>query len=156
MARRIFPKEYIREVLVEEMEDIVGTHAYLSFFLMCAGIEFLGICIDDSSDWFDIGKSKSHYTNAVEKLFPSHYGSLKDTLYKNLRCGLLHCQLPRGYSLAELKNFPQAKYEEHLIGNKELIIVEYFYKDFVCACNKVVSMNFPSQSKMNKAHLKVD
>lgn len=155
MPRTIYPKNYIEEVLMGEIKDISATHPYLSFFLICAGIEFLGICLDDASAWFDEGKSKSHFKNAVEQLFPTHYYPLKDSLYSNLRCGLLHCSLPRGCSLTELKNNPQLKYEEHLIKDNQVIVIDYFYQDFVDACQKVMDMTFPVSSKMNQSLLVV-
>src|SRR5207247_10422680 len=93
-------------------------------------------------------KSKSHFKDAVARLFPAHYLPLSDNLYSNLRCGLLHCSLPRGYSLAELKNYPMSR-EDHLVSNTQLIVIDFFYSDFVEACRKVVGMTFPPTSKMN-------
>ena len=158
MSRNIYPKDYIKEVLIDEINDIVSRHAYLSFILICAGIEYLGICIDDGSKWSDRGKSGNHFKDAIEKLIPSHYKFLKDNLYDYLRCGMTHSQLPGGYSLTEFKNRKDSpfKYEEHLIKNNKVIVVEFFYQDFVSACNKVIRMGFNGSSKMSKPFLKVD
>lgn len=155
MVRIMYPKDYIKEILIGEIKDIVDRHAYLSFILICAGIEYLGICIDDTSGWSDKGKSGNHFKKAIEKLFPSHYKFLKNDLYSYLRCGMTHSQLPGGYGLTELKD-SFSKYEDHLIKNNKLIVVEYFYQDFVSACNKVIKMNFGKLSKMSKSFLKID
>lgn len=155
--RTIYPKDYIKEVLIDEIKDIVSSHPYLSFSLICSGIEFLGICLDDNSNWSDEGKSKAHFTDAIEKLFPQHYLALKESLYKSLRCGMLHCQLPGGYSLTELKNDTNGvlKYENHLIKDNKVIVIEHFYQDFANACNRVISTSFTNSSKMNSPFLRV-
>ena len=157
MPRTIYPKDYISEVLICEIGDVVANHAYLSFALICSGIEFLGICLDDGSDWLEEGKSKVHFINAIQRLFPKHYHMPALTLYKSLRSGLIHGQLPGGYSLTELKHDQNddLKYEDHLIKNEKLIVVEHFYKDFVNACKKVVSTKFNNTSKMNRGFIKV-
>lgn len=162
MPRDMYPQDYINEVLIEEIKDIVPGkdhkgHAYLAFFLICAGIEFLGICLDDSADWFDKNKSASHFQNAMETLFPARYGVLKQSLYNNLRCGLLHANLPNGYSLTELRNDPKKvlTYDGHLENGNTWIMAEYFYQDFVNACNKVATMSFSDKSKMKRPLLTV-
>lgn len=157
MPRTIYPKNYITEVLIGEIGDVVSHHAYLSFSLICSGIEFLGICLDDSSGWLDEGKSKRHFINATQQLFPEHYHHLALPLYKSLRCGLIHGQLPGGYSLTELRHDSSSslKYDEHLVNNDKLIVVEYFYNDFVTACQEIISKQFSVSSKMSKPFLKI-
>ncbi len=154
MSRIIYPKAYIKEVLINEIDDVVKKHPFLSFILVCAGIEYLGICLDDSCSWTDQGMSKRHFQNTILQLFPPHYSTLKDDLYKSLRCGMTHSHLPGGYSLTELKNSP-LKYKDHLIKDNKIIVVEYFYQDFVAACNKVIKTTFVAESKMQKPFLRV-
>lgn len=155
MNRTIYPKDYIKEVLIDEIRDITERHPYLSFGVICSGIEYLGICLDGQSNWTDTGKSASHFKHAVQKLFPPHYEPLKDTLYTSLRCGLVHSQLPGGYSLTEARKNTHLTYVDHLIKNKQLIVVEYFYEDFKRACETVISQTFPTGDKINKPFLRV-
>ena len=39
MSRVIYPKQFIQEVLIDEIGDITKRHAYLSFGLICSGNE---------------------------------------------------------------------------------------------------------------------
>ena len=154
MARTLYPKDYIRDVLIGEIKDIMDHgHAYLSFALMCAGIDCLGRCIDDQVTWHKVVGGGKHFKLGVS-LFPPHYHSLADPLYTDLRCGLLHAQRPGGVRLTEQKNGP-FDYKDHLISNDRVIVVEHFYTDFASACNKVLATQFAPSSKMNQMFLYV-
>lgn len=149
MNRQIFPNEHIKDVLIAEIGDIAKNHPYLSFTLICSAIEFLGICLDSTSRWTDQGKSSTHFKNAIDQLFPVCYQTIKDKLYTELRCGMVHCQVCGTFQLAELKNFTGIyPYSDHIVKNSQILILDYFYKDFVEACNKIISMTFPATDKM--------
>jgi len=150
--RLIYPKDYIREVLVEEVGKIVINHPYLSFLLICSGIEFLGKCIDATEKWGE-GSSKEQFKVAIIKLFPERYHNLADDLYKDLRCGMVHRFLPGSIFLTQNKNDSNGEilYNNHpyLKDGKKILVIEYFYFDFVEACKKVLAKDF-SSNKMNK------
>lgn len=158
MSRTIFPKDYIKEVLINEIKDITEKHPYLSFGVICSGVEYLGICLDDGSGWTDTRKSSRHFKDAIVELFPAHYTPLKDALYSSLRCGLIHSQLPGGYSLTEARKDKTGNlnYADHLIKDSQVIVIEYFYDDFKNACEKIIAQQFSLNSKMSKPFLNVD
>lgn len=149
--RNITPKQFVKEVLIDEIGEIIKKHPYLSFTLITSGIEFLGICVDKSSRWSDQGKSRKHFYDCIDKLFPKKYQAIKVQLYKDLRCGLMHSQLPGNFKLTELKNDPIGvlKYEDHLVKNQYILVVDYFYFDFVQACQKVIANTYDPTDKIN-------
>jgi hypothetical protein len=44
-------KEFIKNVLVGELRDVVANHPYLAFPLIGVGIEYLGRALDTASPW---------------------------------------------------------------------------------------------------------
>lgn len=153
----ITPKNYIKSILIEEVGDIVRRHAYIGFSVVCLGIEFLGSCLDKKSSWTDNGKSQIHFESAVDTLFPKQYKQIKTELYKELRCGLVHSHLSGRFKLTEAKNAYKGElsYEKHLKDNKNILVMDYFYFDYMQACLKVLSMDFESGDKMNKGIIRV-
>jgi hypothetical protein len=151
MNRSISAKQYIKEFLIEGIGDIIKNHAYFGFPLICSGIEFLGICLDSASNWNDEKKSARHFKDAVDKLFPNVYAPIKNQLYKELRCGMIHAQLSGNFKLTEVKNDSTGTltYQKHLVNDTSLLVLDYFYFDFVQACMQVISMNFPANDKMD-------
>lgn len=149
----IYPKDFIRETLVKKIGEIVSVSPYLSFLLICSGIEFLGKCLDSAHKWGEKGLSEIQFNTAINKLFPGGYNSLKQYLYEDLRCGLVHQITPGSIILTQNSNDPNGeyKYEKHPYAEdgKRILIIEYFYFDFVEACKKILSMNFDNNDKMN-------
>ena len=93
--------DFIQRVLIDEFKEIQQDegHLYVSFSLICQGIEFLGACLD--SDAFSSkGLGAPRFRRAICDLFPTSYhefnqGSGKPfDLYENLRCGWLQVILP--------------------------------------------------------------
>ncbi len=158
MAQRfIYPKEFIKDTLIEKIGKIIHVDAYLSFLLICSGIEFLGKCIDSTEKWEE-GNSGEQFKTAIIKLFPDGYHNLVNDLYKDLRCGLVHRIIPGSISLTQNGNDNDGEipYRLHpyLKDNKKILVIEYFYFDFVEACKKVLAMNF-NENKMTKPMLSV-
>ena len=99
-------EEYIRNTLMKEIKEIGNTYPYLGFFLISSGIEFLGKCINPSSDWQQFGNSTDDFENAIDT-FKSlnqykRYTKRGDngsksaiSLYSSLRYGLVHAMLPK-------------------------------------------------------------
>lgn len=151
MTKVLTTKDFIKETLIAEIGDIVKSHPYLSFYLICSGIEFLGKCLDTSCTWDTTGKSARHFKSAIKSLFPADYHSEATKLYKYLRCGLLHSQNAGYFRLTELKNFTGTTPIEQNkdVFDKNIIILDYFYGDFVSACQKIVSQTFAPNDKVN-------
>lgn len=162
----LYPKDFIRNVLISEIKDIVDRHSYLAFVLICSGIEFLGKCIDiNNQDWdWDLKyrKKNNPFDKAIKELFPSKYEKLliKYNLRDQLRNGLIHLLAPKSnVSLSQLKHCKNGviTMENHPFeqNNKIILIIEYFYIDFVDACKKVLNKEFKEDDKMNKPFLSI-
>lgn len=142
-------KEYIEKVLVGEIQNIVNGHKFLSFGLITAGIELLGILIDPSNNkFFEKGKSGERFRYAIKELFPNKYHQYnvkykddvvpddKFDLYIELRCGLNHSTFPKPkIGLSEREHGG----ENLSIQDRKLILLaEDFFDDFKEACEKVL------------------
>lgn len=111
---------------------------YLSFTLICAGIEFLAACFDDHP-FDEQGHSKKRFKCAIEELFPDKYYEHADKLYGSLRCGLAHVALPKSdIGLTQLKESEKFG-TKHLVEHSErlTLISETFFSDFVSGCEKL-------------------
>jgi hypothetical protein len=54
------PKEFIQNVLIDGVSNLIFTHQNLSFLPMIVGIEFLGKCLNDKDDWNYFKRGKAH------------------------------------------------------------------------------------------------
>ena len=157
MYQYIKPKEYIRDVLIGEIGDIVEQHPYLAFTLICSGIEFLGVCLDAAWQFHQPHASEHHFMLVIDTLFPARYQSIKQQLYSQLRCGMTHCELSGHFHLTQVGNVRNEPllYEQYLTekapsGHARTIVIEYFYFDFVQACLAVMAKEFAPVDKMNE------
>jgi len=112
----LYPKNFINQVLINEMQDIVIKHPYLAFLLICSGIEFLGKRIDKNNqnwDWnSQYQKANPPFDNAIKKLFPKKYSLLlkKYSLRDQLRNGMIHILAPKSkIGLTQLKQIKTEK-----------------------------------------------
>ena len=132
-------KEFIRNVLISETEDIVNKHQYLSFGIITAGIELLGILTESPKNGFWIkNKSSSRFKNAIKDLFLVEYDVYKELLYVELRCGMNHAILPKAnIALSERKHgHRNLSYK----NNQLVLVAEDFFEDYKKACEKVIDM----------------
>ncbi len=150
--KTIKPKEFISQVLIDELSEIHLKHPYISFAIMAIGIEFLGKCLNNKRDWnfTKKGQSKKDFENAIKRL-----GSLEKyrpyleshKLYNALRNGFAHSFVPKGtITLSSKKEMPHMKVHEGKLNLK----CEDFFIDFKGACSEVINMSFPETNKMNK------
>jgi hypothetical protein len=148
----VYPKDFILNSLMGEIGDIIRGHAYLSFILICSGIELLGKCLEPNASFSDDGKQGEYFKKAIKELFPECYHDHIQHLYSDLRCGMLHSYLAGKYKLMELKNDPagQHAYATHLAENSDIIVLDYLFFDFIQACQKVLNMDFAEDDKMTK------
>jgi len=135
-------KEFINHVLINEIGDVVDHHKWLSFILICSGIEFLGGCIDKEVKKINTGgRSEKRFNDAIEKLFPIKYHPFIKkpfNLYSELRCGMNHVSIPgMKLALSETKSNHQNLSQW---GDRIIIVAEDFYGDFKNACNTVTLM----------------
>jgi len=150
------PKHFIKTVLVDELGQLIPTHPYISFVMMGIGIEFLGKCLDSAhSDWNEPNRSAVNFKDAILKI-PSlqRYGTylVSHKLYSSFRCGLAHAVSPKLQVTLSSKN-EMGHLVEH--GSRINLKAEDFYADFKAACEYIISLNFPSGDKMNRAFLQV-
>jgi hypothetical protein len=144
--------DFIQKVLIDEFKEIEQEegHLYVSFSLICHGIEFLGACLD--SDAFSSkGLEAPRFRKAIYDLFPVSYhevnqGSGKPfDLYENLRCGLLEAILP-GSRLELIRRSDEAKRHTHHLevmeigGMNRLVLVwEDLFDDYERACQEIIA-----------------
>jgi hypothetical protein len=126
------------------VRDLSKSHAYISFSLICSGIEFLGKCLDETRDFNTFGAEigRTQFDNAITQLMPK-YQHLQGTynLYTNMRNGMVHSLIPsKKYWLRESHNTNYKHLSEQQIqGRKRIVfIIDEFYKDFETACNEVI------------------
>lgn len=132
-------KEFIQQVLINQIGSVNKTDKYLSYILIVSGIELLGICVDENG-FFESGHSGKRFRNIIENYFPDSYKIYNNNgeidLYSELRCGLLHSVLPKQkIGLSEI-----AHGSKHLsIQDGRLVLVaEDFYNDFKNACEIII------------------
>jgi len=168
--RVLYPKDFIKLVLIDEMADVVIKHPYLAFLLIASGIEFLGKCFDTNVqewDWYDKKYQKYNrehppFDTAINKLFKPKYKKLlaKYNLRHQLRNGMVHMYTPKaGIGLTQIKHDKKGEItnEKHPKeeNGKLTLVIEYFYMDFVEACKKILAKEFNVFDKMKKPLLKI-
>jgi hypothetical protein len=144
--------DFIQEVLIDEFKEIQQDedHHYISFSLICQGIEFLGACLDSES-FSTKGLSAPRFRRAIYDLFPTSYrpfnqgsGRLFD-LYEDLRCGLFHLILP-GARLELIRRTEKAQFNAHHLEvkeiqgvNKLILVLEDLFDDYERACQEIMT-----------------
>jgi len=155
---RILPKEFIQNVLINEIGEIHESHPYISFAIMAIGIEFLGKCLSTSENW-NASNSKVDFEYAINNLEAfTRYRPYVDShrLWDSLRNGFAHSFVPKNTITLSSKD-----QEEHLHPNSETQInlkCEEFYKDFKKGCIEVINKinnNTCRSRKVNNAILEV-
>ncbi len=154
-------KEFIRIVLIEEINSVIEVSPWLSFILIGSGIEFLGKCIDTEypEDWDKSGRSSINFKDAIRNLQAfNRYKYLLDkpdfNFYGEFRCGLAHGFVPKsGISLSskpgELANLIE-------INGVVNFHIRDLYSDFKNACEEVINMTFTEPNKMNKVRMYIN
>lgn len=126
------------------IKEIHLSQPYVSFGLISAGIEFLGKCLDETTEFSDYrsGLTKRQFNVAISQLFPSYINANNTfDLYSNLRNGFFHALIPKPTIWLRQRHTTQF---EHLSihniqgGERLVIIIENFYSDFENACNAVI------------------
>ena len=64
--------DFIQEVLIDQFKEIQQNEEnhYISFSLICQGIEFLGACLD-SEPFLAKGLGAARFRRAIHDLFPT-------------------------------------------------------------------------------------
>ena len=155
-AKYIYPKDFIRNVLIEELKDIVFKHAYLSFALIAVGIEYIGKCnMTTRQDWHNINPSNAfdeglNLLSSNDQRYADENLNLKDSL----RNGFAHTLSPKSkIGLSEIKH--GTEHFKPASDGKITMVVEYLFADFVKVCNIILDKEFPENDKMNKPILEI-
>lgn len=155
-TKTISVENYINEVLLQDINDVKQEKPYLAFLLIAAGIEFLGKCLSKSKDWHSNGTSQKDFETAICKLkafqkYRKYTRGLKRknaknhkmhlinppiSLYKSLRCGLLHAMLP-----GENIHLSNGQGVHNEIDGHLTLYLDTFYDDFSAACNELLEKN---------------
>jgi hypothetical protein len=148
----MLPKEFIQDVLIDEIGQIHTQHPYISFSLMAIGIEFLGKCLNEHEDWNNWIPPKERQPNtivdfdrAIRELtsFEVYRDYLSSHGLRNsLRNGFLHSFTPKAnISVSSKDEMP------HLVEHDGKINLrcEDFYNDFKNACLEIIAKDeFPT------------
>ncbi len=144
--------DFIQNVLIDEFKEIQQDegHLYISFSLICQGIEFLGACLD-LEPFSAKGRSAARFRRAVYDLFPVSYHPFNQgtgrpfDLYENLRCGFLHVILP-GSPIELLRESEKKKLDVHHLEEKEIrgidrlvLVSEDLFRDYEKACKEIIA-----------------
>jgi hypothetical protein len=144
--------DFIQKILIDEFKEIQQDkgHHYISFNLICQGIEFLGACLD-SEPFSAKGLSTARFRRAIYDLFPTSYRKFNQgsgrpfDLYENLRCGLLHVILPES-PLELIRRTEKTKFNvDHLVVkeirgiNRLVLVLEDLFDDYEKACEEIIA-----------------
>lgn len=144
--------DFIRKVLIDEFKEIQQDegHPYISFSLICQGIEFLGACLD-SEPFSAKGLSAPRFRKAIYDLFPTSYRKFNQgtgkpfDLYENLRCSLVHVILP-GSQLELIRRAEKVKFSANHLEVKEIrganrlvLVSEDLFEDYEKACQEIIA-----------------
>lgn len=143
--------DFIQTVLIDEFKEIQqdSGHHYLSYTLICQGIEFLGACLDSES-FSSKGLSAARFRRAICDLFPPSYHKFNQgsgrpfDLYENLRCGLIHAILP-GSQQELIRRSQETELDAHHLEVKEIrglnrlvLVSEDLFDDYEKACGEII------------------
>lgn len=143
VIRKLTVSEFIAEELDLKIGKLINEYPFLSFSLICMGIEFLGKCMDDEHTFEckDKGISKTQFNNCLKKYmvrYVEFIGKKNFDLYSNLRCGFAHkFRHGKKFSLAPITSTD--KHLSILSDGKMVIRIDEFYNDFSSACKSVIN-----------------
>lgn len=141
MGQHFSPKDFLEKVLIEDLSDVVESHPYYAFSILCEIIEVLGKSMDTEPDWH---KNTNRYQPFVKALsLPSlqKYNIKQMRFYEKVRCGLLHAGIPENGIILTKEQNDLANLK---IGCKEL------YEDVKKAW-KYIDNNSLAKKDMSKA-----
>jgi hypothetical protein len=148
------PKQFIQNVLIEEMKDMVFRHPFLAFSLISQGVEFLGKCLNEEKDWHTQPKNVKDFELGKMLLVNIDERYKHVNLRDELRNGFAHSLSPKNkIALSEVKSG-----NKHFSLNKDgkiILVIEIFYRDFVEACQKIIRTEFSEENKVNKPFLDI-
>lgn len=147
---KLNPKQFIKQVFIDELGELSKKNHYISFAVMAIGIEFLGKCLDTSAGHWNVSsKSEANFKTAIDELIAfTKYRNYKDILYTDLRCGFAHSFVPKKKLTLSSKNeMPHMQINNDRLNLK----CEDFYEDFKLACQEIIDKEFTdANDKMNK------
>lgn len=144
-------KEHIRNYFIDGIGRLLNEgHWIESMNIMCNGIELLGKFLDTKHDIHKRGLSEKHFCNVLRECkslnkydvkFQTTKNGVsvdKSCLYSDLRCAFDH-GLMNGDHINLSYDYPKDSVGIVSKGSKHIISIKAFYRDFVIACNQVMS-----------------
>jgi hypothetical protein len=162
--KHLYVKDFIRIELSDRIGELIQPYPFLSFPLICMGIEFLGKCLDEECPFSKI--KYGHFERCIFELMPRYSNIVKnnknDTISFDLKAGLrngfAHQFRPSGKFLLS----PIESKNTHLeIKNGAMVLrIDELYKDFRTACEKLISDiegkdKYPEGSKVYDVYMVV-
>ncbi len=155
-------KQFMRTVLIDEMQAVVKVSPWLGAICMSSAIEFFGKCINENSPtvWDKSGTVREDFERSIRNL-----ASLKDyraylkaesngtfDLYDEMRCGLVHCFAPKG----KLR-FSHAQGGGTILRADGIlnINVDEMVVHITRACEEIIAMKFESTNKVEQPRIYV-
>ena len=167
MDKYLYPKDFIRAIYIDNLNDIVNKHNYfyISFGLIGTGMEFIGKCINEFKNptWHDKHLGTENFNIVLSQLMPSYLPfKSKYKLCDSLRNGMAHAFQPKNnIELTHQKEADERGWK-HLSENSRhrlVLICEILYDDFSNACYEVIrrveNNEFDTNGKMYKPFLKI-
>lgn len=169
MNHYLYPKDFIRKIYVDDLDDIVNLHKYhyISFGLLGTGIEFLGKCLNEAENptWHvhKMGLPKRNFDMALTNLM-TRYAPYRDAhkLCDSLRNGMAHAFQPK--NRIELTHQDEANergwVDLTINSNRRLVLVcENLYEAFSNAClvvmKRIDAEGFDPKGKIYKPFLEI-
>lgn len=97
MKRNYTLQEFVQEVLLGGIKELVEKNPYLAFFVLCVDIELFGRILDPDADIHAWKKTSKYFYGAIrcrEITSFAKYRPIGTNMYKKLRCGILHSGIP--------------------------------------------------------------
>ena len=131
--------DFIEKQIIPFHRKIYPLNAFLSFGIICSSIEFLGKCLDDEND-FENSDPEHYFKLVLKELMPKYWEMSSQngiSLYKSLRCGLIHSVRPGDRIWLREENTAIVPHLT-ILHNQLHIIIESFVTDFEIAAVEVV------------------
>lgn len=154
----MYPKDFIKQVFITELEPLTISNPYIAFSIMASGIEFLGKCLDTKEQNWNGGNSARDFKTAIRRLdaFGPYRPLLgkKYDLWDSFRNGFSHSFVPKAALSLSSKNE-----DAHLARNEQKgqvnLRCEDLFQDFRAACLQVIDIQFEPGDKMNRQLLQI-
>lgn len=156
MGREIYLSEFIKTIR-GEIGLTIEISPYVSFLLICPGIELLGKCLDLEISHFNEYKPNrppQQFSKAINLFFPELYDErFKEwKVYDQLRNGMLHSFIPKQNIVLfakETEEFKNLDIDRRHNPHRLVIVTEVLYHHFSQACDSLIKMIDNKDDRLN-------